>query len=153
MRLVVTADSHRDSRDFFNVLDRHEKNADLFINLGDSEHELELLEMTRPDIKIECVAGNNDWHSNLPFYKMLTCSGKKVLITHGHTFHVKYGLGELKDFARREGADIVLFAHTHEAYTDYEDGIYYMNPGAICHASYGIVDIVGDGVITYTNRI
>lgn len=153
MRLVVTSDTHRASGDFFNIIERHEKNADLFINLGDSEKEIDLLEITRPNIKIECVAGNCDFNSTLPYYKMLKCDGKKVLITHGHTFYVKHGLGALKDFAKQEGADIVLFGHTHEAYTDYEDGIHYMNPGAVCRASYGIVDIEKGGVITYINRI
>lgn len=153
MRIVVTSDTHRNSRDFFNIIDRHIENANLFVNLGDSQNEIELAEITRPELKIECVAGNCDFGSTLPLYKMIKFNGKRVLITHGHTFYVKHGYQKLQEFAKQENADIVLFGHTHIPYTEYINGIYYMNPGAVCSSSYGIVDIEKNGVMIYTNKI
>lgn len=153
MRIVVTSDTHRDSRDFFNILDRHEKNADLFINLGDSEHEMELLELTRPNLSIKSVSGNCDWNSTAPLEQIITVGGKRVFFTHGHKYYVKHGLQELQRRAKEINADICLFGHTHEPYTDIVDGIYYMNPGAVCHASYGVIDIEPSGIMMYTNRI
>lgn len=153
MRIVVTSDTHRASRDFFNILERHEHNADLWINLGDSEKEIELAEITQPKLNIKCVCGNCDWNSTAPTEQIITFNGKRIFFTHGHKYHVKHGYEELQKRAKEIGADICLFGHTHMPYTEIVDGIYYMNPGAVCHGSYGIVDIVPGGIMMYTNNI
>ncbi len=153
MRIVVTSDTHRASRDFFNIIDRHEKNADLFINLGDSEREIELLEMVKPNVKIKCVCGNCDFSSTAPMEQIIEFNGKRVFFTHGHGYHVKYGYGELQRRAGELNSDVCLFGHTHEPYTEIIDGIYYMNPGAVCRGSYGIVDVVPGGIMAYTLKI
>lgn len=153
LRIVVTSDSHRNSRNFFEVIDRHKKNAGLFIDLGDSEHEIELLEMMNPNLKIKNVCGNNDWSSTAPLSQVITFNGKKVFFTHGHKFHVKYGYGEVIAQARSAGADICLFGHTHVPYFEIVDGLYVMNPGAVCENSYGIIDIEPSGIMAYTTKI
>ncbi|MCR5208161.1 MAG: metallophosphoesterase [Eubacterium sp.] len=153
MRIVVTSDSHRNSRNFFKVIDRHLKNADLFIDLGDSEEEIDLLEMTQPNIRIKGVRGNNDWNRVAPYEQIINFNGKKIFFTHGHHYHVKYGLGELISRARLEGADVCLFGHTHTPYFEIVDGLYVMNPGAICENSYGIIDIEPSGIMAYTTKI
>ncbi len=153
MRIVVTSDTHRASRDFFNILDRHRNNADLWINLGDSEKEIELLEMSDPKLNIKCVCGNCDWSSTAPMEQIITFNGKRVFFTHGHRYHVKYGYRELQQKAEAVGADICLFGHTHEPYVEIVNGIYYLNPGAVCQGSYGIVDVVPGGIMAYTNKI
>ena len=153
MRIVVTSDSHRNSRDFFNIIDRHEKNADLFINLGDSEHEIELLEITRPGINIKCVCGNCDWGSTAPNEQFITFGGKKIFFTHGHMYYVKHGYQKLQERAELEGVDICLFGHTHIPYIETVNGIRYMNPGAVVSGSYGIIDIEPNGIMMYTNNI
>ena len=50
---------------------------------------------------------------------------------------------------RAREADIVLYGHTHIAYTGYEDGLYILNPGTARPAggSYGMVDITPAGVV------
>ena len=149
MRIVVTSDTHRASRDFFNILERHEKNADLFVNLGDSHEEIELAEMTRPKFSIKCVAGNGDFSSTAPLEQFFTFAGKKIFMTHGHTYFVKHGYQKLQEKAKLEGVDICLFGHTHVPYTETIDGILYMNPGAVCHGSYGIIDIEPSGIMAY----
>ncbi len=119
MRLIVTSDTHRSSRNFFNIVERHKDNKDvLFINLGDSEAEVEDFKMFYPKLRLENAVGNCDWSNTYPVYKMLKCSSKKVLITHGHKFYVKHGYQKLEEFARQEGADIVLFGHTHIPYVE-----------------------------------
>ena len=153
MRLIVTSDTHRRNRDFFKIVECHKDSTDLFINLGDSEEEVEDFKMYYPHFKIECVIGNCDWNGSYPVYKMLKCADKKVLITHGHKFYVKHGYQALEEFAKQEGADIVLFGHTHTPYCETVDGILYMNPGAVCHGSYGIIDIEKSGIMAYHNGI
>ena len=153
MRLVVTSDVHRRTNILFKIVERHLENADLFINLGDSANEVKELLMLYPNLKIECVAGNCDFSSTYPITKLLCCDDKKVFITHGHHYYVKYGYERIEEEAKRIGADICLFGHTHTPYTEIKDGIYYMNPGAVCDYTYGIVDITEKGIMTYTTRI
>ena len=50
------------------------------------------------------------------------------------------------DEAKKKGADIVLFGHTHLQYTDYIDGLYVMNPGSVgMFGQYGVIDITDKG--------
>ena len=153
MRIIVTSDTHRNSRDFFNIIDRHENNADLFINLGDSEHELSLLEMTRPNLNIKSVCGNCDWGSTAPIEQFINFDSKKIFFTHGHTYYVKHGYQKLQERAELEKVDICLFGHTHIPYIEKINGIHYMNPGAVVSGYYGVIDIEPSGIMMYHNRI
>ena len=76
-----------------------------------------------------------------------------VLYTHGHPFHVKFGLAELEQAAREAHADICLFGHTHQQMTDYRDGVYLMNPGAVAEGCYGMVDITPGGIMLLPCRL
>ena len=73
-------------------------------------------------------------------------------MTHGHTYHVKYGLSELKMSARSAKADILLYGHTHDPYTEYDDGLYIMNPGAVLGypSEYGVIDIQNGQILMNT---
>ncbi|MFR5876984.1 MAG: YfcE family phosphodiesterase [Eubacterium sp.] len=153
MRIVVTSDSHARQGNLFEVFERHLKNADLFINLGDGEDDVDNVLMLYPNIKIERVAGNCDFYSNYPAKKVISIGGKKIFFTHGHPFGVKHGYDEIQDYAKEIGADICLFGHTHIPYTEYKDGIYFMNPGAVCNGVYGIIDITEQGTIAYNAKI
>ena len=73
--------------------------------------------------------------------------------THGHPFHVKFGLAELEQAAREAHADICLFGHTHQQMTDYRDGLYLMNPGAVAEGCYGMVDITPGGIMLLPCRL
>lgn len=153
MRIVVTSDSHRYQRNLFDVFERHMDNADLFINLGDGEDDVDNVLMMYPNVNIERVCGNCDFDSALPAYKVITFANKKILITHGHPFYVKHGYEMIKEQAKKMGVDICLFGHTHIPYTEKEDGIYFMNPGAVCNNYYGIIDVFDKGIITYNAKI
>lgn len=129
------------------------ENADLFINLGDGEGDVDSVLQLYPNVKIERVAGNCDFSSTLPLYKTITFDGKKILFTHGHPFYVKHGYEMIKQEARRQGVDICLFGHTHTPMVEIEDGIYYMNPGAVCNSFYGIIDIIDKKIMAYNTKI
>lgn len=153
MRIVVTSDTHRNSRDFFKIIDRHESNADLFINLGDSEKEIELLEITRPNLNIKYACGNCDFSSVAPIEQFIKFDEKKIFFTHGHTYYVKHGYQKLQERAELEGVDICLFGHTHTPYIETINGIRYMNPGAVVSGSYGVIDIESNGIMMFHNKI
>jgi putative phosphoesterase len=52
------------------------------------------------------------------------------MVTHGHRYSVPY-LNRLAEKAREKKADIVIFGHTHCYFMKKEDGILFLNPGAI----------------------
>jgi hypothetical protein len=135
------------------IVERHYENADLFINLGDGEDDVDSVLALYPMLKIERVAGNCDWGSNLPLMKTIKFAGKKIFFTHGHPFYVKHGYGAIEDRAKLEGADICLFGHTHIPYTNCIDGIYYLNPGSVADGSYGIIDIENGSILCYNATI
>ena len=74
----------------------------------------------------------------------------KIFYTHGHLYGVKSGLYTFACAARERGAQVALYGHTHNALTDYEDGLYIMNPGSLngWEATYGTLDITPQGIVT-----
>ena len=92
------------------------------------------------------VPGNCDGWTTQPLQKLLDIQGKKLLLSHGHIWQVKSGYETALATARQQGADLVLFGHTHRAYCVQEpDGLWVLNPGA-ARDSYGVVTIDGSGM-------
>lgn len=147
MRIAVISDSHRMMRVLYKIVETHIKDADLFIFLGDIDDDFDNVLMLYPKLKYYRVAGNNDWYSTYPFEQLIEVGGKRIFFAHGHTYYVKRGYNEITDRARELGADICLFGHTHTQYTNYDNGLYIMNPGAVCAYKYGMIDITETGIM------
>lgn len=153
MRIVVTSDSHRRAGDLMDIFERHLDNADLFINLGDGEDDVDNVLMLYPKIRIERVAGNCDWGSTLPLWKTVKFAGKTIFFSHGHPFSVKFGYERIVERAKAEGADICLFGHTHNPIVQRQGDMYLVNPGAVCDGKYAIIDIEPSGIMAYHARV
>lgn len=153
MRLLVASDSHRAAGNLLDIVELHLEDNDVLLFLGDGENALENVRMLYPRLHILQVAGNCDWGSDLPAWGTAKLGGKTVFYTHGHPFHVKFGLAELEQAAREAHADICLFGHTHQQMTDYRDGLYLMNPGAVAEGCYGMVDITPGGIMLLPCRL
>ena len=66
-----------------------------------------------------------------------------LLLTHGHRYHVpRTDLLSYK--AEETGADVVIFGHTHCPHRSEENGILFLNPGAIRNGQYLILTIDDD---------
>lgn len=153
MRIVVMSDSHRANGNLFEIVEKHMDTADLFIFLGDGEDDFDEVLMLYPNLKYERVAGNCDWYSAYPLYKEITFDGKKIFFSHGHPFRVKFGYEEIIEEAKKRQADICLFGHTHIQYTNFNNGLYIMNPGSAAAGEYGMVDIAPNGIALLPERI
>ena len=94
------------------------------------------------------VPGNCDFFTSAPPSLTISLDGVRIFLTHGHLFGVKSGLTRLTLEARRVGAQLALFGHTHRALLEEQDGLWLMNPGA-CGA--GRSDF-GE-IITDSNRV
>ena len=72
-----------------------------------------------------------------------------MLIAHGHTMHVKYGLLSAQYRAQEMGADILLFGHTHVPLVENDGKLILLNPGSIgdrSHPTYGVLEWRGGQV-------
>ena len=158
MQIIVISDTHRSFHALYDIVEKHRREAALFIHLGDGEREAEEIEMAFPDIRMERVCGNCDYASLLPAERIIEAAGRRIFLCHGHTAGVKSGTARLEETARRLGCSIALYGHTHVADDRYSDGLYIMNPGSpSCpregRPSYGIIDIVPAGIVTNIVRL
>lgn len=148
MRILVASDTHRDFYSLQQAVLQQPK-AEVVIHLGDGEDDAEQIKILYPQKMMLQVRGNCDWGSMLPADGEITLEGKHIFYTHGHNYNVKYGMYTVVMAAREKKADILLFGHTHHELTEYEDGLYIMNPGSLSHGStYGIIDITPAGIVT-----
>jgi len=145
-RILVFSDSHGYLDNMRDILNKEE--PDMVIHLGDYVKDVYTIKAEFPEIPIEFVKGNGDLVSE-PAEKILFIEDKKVLICHGHTYHVKSGYLNLEYGAKEKGVDAVLFGHTHQAFYNNHNGLVMLNPGSIGYsvlnpASYGWLTIDGD---------
>lgn len=148
MRIVVVSDSHKDYYSLQKAV-MSQPTADVVVFCGDGEDDIDTLAMQLPNKTIISVKGNNDWCSEKRYSEEITLEGKRIFITHGHLFGVKSNYSQIISQAHSLDTDILLFGHTHEPYTHYDNGMYILNPGSVAYSgTYGIVDITKAGIVT-----
>lgn len=135
--MLITSDVHGNLEGLKDVIRKH-KDITVHLNAGDMTLDPKHYE----PFHLITVKGNNDYGVDLPYYRILEFEGKKILLTHGHLEHVKFTLERLKLRAKMEGVDICIFGHTHQRYLMMDEGILFINPGALGdhHQSYAIYD-------------
>lgn len=150
MRILVVSDTHGDFNTLRKVVTAHQE-ADVIVHCGDGSRDVDRLRDIFPEKNIINVRGNCDLGANdVSLIEIFMVQGKKIMVTHGHLFDVKYGLNRIIYEAKDTNVDVVLFGHTHNAVADYEDGLFILNPGSCCgyNATFGYVDITKSGVVT-----
>jgi putative phosphoesterase len=124
----VISDTHRYSWIIENAINKLE-NPDVLIHLGDNVQDLKEISKYYKGPIIN-VKGNCDFAVDTPSERIEMIAGKKVFMTHGHKYDVKYDLSRLKYRALELEVDIALFGHTHVSKIAYENGIWFVNPGS-----------------------
>jgi putative phosphoesterase len=157
MKILVFSDTHKRIRNCINVINAN-KEVDLIIHLGDVLQDALDLESLFPKIKIEYVTGNNDFSRRGNKEKLITVDNKKIFLTHGHLYKVKYTYEIIKEKAYKLDADILLFGHTHEPYLEQKEGLYIMNPGSISlpnyrKPSFGTIELLQGKIFTSISSI
>ena len=129
MKLVLFSDSHGNVANMADVV--RLEHPDRVLHMGDLARDAEELARQFPDIPVTYVPGNCDGRRpDLPDERCFTLEGCKILMTHGHTYHVKMGPGAAIRAAREAGAGLLCFGHTHEALCEFQNGLWIVNPGA-----------------------
>ena len=151
MKLLIFSDSHGNTANMADAV-RLER-PDQVLHLGDLVGDLRALEEQFPQLPVAYVPGNCDGRRpDLPEERCFTLEGCKILMMHGHTYHVKLGMGAAVAAARKAGANLLCFGHTHEAYCQYERGLWIVNPGSaggLVNPSYAVAILEGDGAVCY----
>jgi len=129
MKILIVSDSHGRNGNIERVINKVAP-IDLLIHLGDLEVNPDFLEVLIP-CPSEMVAGNNDYFTSLPREKIITVGKYKLLLTHGHRYGVYTGTERIKEAARQQGADMVLYGHTHKPLIDLTGPVWAINPGSI----------------------
>lgn len=157
MKVLIVSDTHKRNDNFFRVLELTAP-VDLVIHCGDIEGS-EYAISAGAGCRVEMVAGNNDFFSELPTEREIEIAGYRIWITHGHNYYVSMGTEHIRQEARVRGVDIVLFGHTHRPLIDMEDDITLINPGSISYPrqdgrkpSYVLMDIDRFGEAHFTLR-
>ena len=129
MKICVFSDSHGDPDHMIEAV-RAEK-PDYVFFLGDGERDLQDLGREFPGLPVAAVRGNCDLYSDLPADLVCAVGGVRIFATHGHRYGVKTDrrLEALKYAAKRAGAEVALFGHTHSPCLEEEDGLTVINPG------------------------
>ncbi|WP_313339534.1 YfcE family phosphodiesterase [Sedimentibacter sp.] len=152
MRILVVSDSHN------MVLNSQIEEIstygsfDILVHCGDKYKDADKFASRLNINMVYRVPGNCDIApNNMSSILTETIKGKKIIITHGHLHCVKSGIDNIKDYAKEENADIVLYGHTHCAQNEIIDNILFFNPGSTISAkcgdeSFGIVEIKSDNI-------
>ena len=150
MRVGVVSDTHRNKSSIEQLGDKI-GGLDMLIHLGDNVEDISIIKKYYKG-KIINVKGNCDFFNSVPNDIVEEICGKKVFITHGHKYSVKDNLSKLRYKALEIGATIVLYGHTHIGKLDFEEGIWYINPGSASEprdgaASFAVIEIIDQSIV------
>lgn len=126
MKIVVASDNHGNISALRKIVFKH-PNADYYWHLGDSC--VEDVSILKPFVSIR---GNNDYDPSLPNQRIIELLGHRFLLVHGHR-HLTFDYKFLKDYAKENKCDIVLYGHTHIFDVRQIDDIKLINPGSCSH--------------------
>ena len=142
-KYIVLSDTHGNRKDVESLLYTVEHDGVFFAGDGvdDFEHYYRDIYMVR---------GNCDFFSDLNTVIIKEICGTKVLITHGHLYGAKSGMGGLITLAKANDIKLVIFGHTHMSYYEIIDGITFVNPGTFKKSifnksTYSIIDFDDNG--------
>ncbi len=152
MKCLVFSDSHGNISNMRRALSLH-RDAEIVFFLGDGLSDAEELSLYDSGRMWYFVRGNCDFRAYLNGTQVskteeITLFSKKIVITHGDLYGVKYGYDDILSMAHSRGADIVLFGHTHRICDEYRDGVYLFNPGSV-KDSYGVLTLA-EGTVLFS---
>lgn len=130
MKILVFSDTHNYLDNAREVLRRIGGQMDMVLHLGD--HDTDAMELKRNfhlSRSIMCWATTitpgirpiRRWYSQ----------AEKLLLVHGHKQRVYWNYDSISYWAEEQGADVVLFGHTHRPVYDDRGRVMLFNPGSI----------------------
>lgn len=128
MKILLVSDTHGRDEHLEEVL-KLEK-PDFLCHMGDLEGSEDHIRVITK-CPLAMVSGNNDFWTDLNPEVTFELHGFRIFMTHGHYYYAHSGNEQLKSAGRRNGADIVLFGHTHRPTLEWDKDIIVANPGSL----------------------
>lgn len=151
MKILIVSDSHG-QHDLVRRAIGQEAPIDMLIHAGDVEGDLDRVLGDKREYEIRAVTGNMDWSDRLEDELCFPVFGHVIYLTHGHRLGVHGGTYRLTERARKKGADIAIYGHTHIPDYGTEEGVTVINPGSIAkprqqgwHKTYAVLTIDEEG--------
>ncbi|HEY5585344.1 MAG TPA: metallophosphoesterase [Ruminiclostridium sp.] len=147
MKVLVMSDTHGYIINAKEAIDRN-PDIEMVLHLGDYCRDAAQLSQLYPNIRFEYVYGNCDIGIGaISAEKTIEIEGKRIFMTHGHKYSVKWDYNRILAKAEMENAEVILFGHTHVSAIDNVNNILIVNPGSISESrsrnpeSYSILEI------------
>ena len=141
-RILVFSDTHKKLdcviKTVENIVD-----VDLILHAGDHAADAEEIAKIFPNMPLKFVGGNCDF-GNYPKELIIEAENKKIFLTHGHSYAVKYDYDYDTIFNRGKAlsCDCIVFGHTHLPLCEVRHGITLLNPGSAKSSyTYGVIEI------------
>ncbi len=129
MRIGIISDTHR----LWSRIEQALKlmgEVDIVLHLGDNTSDAEDIRNALKNVPVVAVKGNCDQTESMPEERVLLLDGKKIFMTHGHKYNVKYDYDDIYIRAKEIGADAALFGHSHYPIILKKGGTVLVNPGS-----------------------
>lgn len=149
MKVLILSDSHNNKKNLDSIVPIIRDEIDLIIHAGDNFRDSVYLSKNT-NKPVFSVVGNCDME-NLEEELVFEVEGHMFFLTHGHKYGVKYGLDRIVSVGMENGADIVIFGHTHIKESKKISNMEVINPGSLSlprdgyEKSYVIMDIDKNG--------
>lgn len=128
-QVLVVSDSHGNRR-ALNTIIRDFSKVQYLFHLGDNVRDAAYLSTRMPETCVLSVRGNCDPGSKEPTYEEIVLCGQRIILTHGHTLNVKWGLDRAIQYAEDHDADALLYGHTHVPAVERYGPTWLINPGS-----------------------
>ena len=175
MDVLVISDTHGRRHAIERVLSQLHFRPSTVLFLGDGLRDLSIITASDryEDVSAFAVAGNCDgsilFPPDEPEVRTVLLGDLRVVMMHGHTFDVKWGLDQAIAYAASKEADVLLYGHTHVPYektlpageplrdgTVLKKPLLVANPGSLGEPRYGQAPSFGvltirDGQMLFSN--
>lgn len=130
MKILLVSDTHGRNVCLEEALEIEK--PDFLCHMGDVEGSEDYIRVIA-ECPLAMVSGNNDFWTDLNQEVTFELEGFRIFMSHGHYYYVSAGTERLKSAARLNGADIVLFGHTHRPTLEMDGNIIAANPGSLTY--------------------
>ena len=130
MKILLVSDTHGYNGNLEDVLELEK--PEFLCHMGDVEGSEDYIR-AMANCPLAMVSGNNDFWTDLNPEVTFELHGFRIFMTHGHYLYAHSGTEQLKSAGRRNGADIVLFGHTHRPTLEVDEDIIVANPGSLTY--------------------
>ena len=148
MKILVFSDTHTRLGPMVKAV--REMEPDLILHLGDHDQDAQTLAREFSHIPLRVVRGNCDFGAKTPLLEDFLFAGKRIVMTHGHRYNVKWDYTDAIEMGRASGADILLFGHTHVAHYEQAGKMHVLNPGSAgagLQKSCGLIRVTDEGIL------